>query len=170
MTFIRFPVLLLLVLSFTFLLTTGCSDGTKPEAPSGSMTSATDCKTFATKGALVPDLSADCISYNYTSGGTLTLQHINTAFNCCPDYEATITIEGSLITLTEHETGAHCNCLCVFDLTYEILFLPAGVYQIVVEQEYLYEDDEHHDFVLQLNGAISGESCITRDHYPWNNQ
>lgn len=160
-------LILVLVFSIPCLLTTGCSDETKPDEPTGSLISASDCKFMKDGDKIPPPNYSDCIAYDYALDGTLTLWHTNTALNCCPDYEATVTVDGSIITITEHEIEGACNCLCLYDLSYEILMLPIGDYRLVVEQEYLNDESIRHDMDLPLYDTPSGEWCITRAIYPW---
>ena len=131
------------------------------------------CKTFQT-GALAdiipPD--QDCIEYQYDGEGTLVLDHINAGFNCCPsNLTADISIEQSLITITEYEhfdnTGP-CYCLCLFDVDYQINNLPPGEYTIKVNEVYLEEGDELLEFTVNLPPSpYSGSFCVFRSHYPW---
>lgn len=142
----------------------GCSDSTEPNEPSGSLIDASDCKLFLK----TDDLPQDCIAYDYDGQGTLTIRHLNTAFNCCPEYSATVSIQGSTVTVAEVETMGMCDCTCLFDLEFRVTSLPSGQYRLSVSQEYLGPDDPVHTLVLDLGGAVNDEQCFTRDRYPWN--
>lgn len=112
-------------------------------------------------------LSEDCIEYEYLGDGRLLLNHLNTAFNCCPVFVAGIVVDEDTITVTEDEISGDCDCTCLFDLSYEIVNLEFGIYQVTVNQEYLYGDDEPLDFTMNLFWSPSGLHCVERDHYPW---
>ena len=60
-----------------------------------------------------------------------------------------------------------CDCLCLFDLDYEITNLPPGVYTIRVNEPYLWEGAEVLEFTVDLSAVPSGSHCVYRDHYPW---
>jgi hypothetical protein len=112
----------------------------------------------------------DCIEYQYDGEGMLLLKHVNSGFNCCPDdILAEITLVGNLITITEIEEppGGWCDCICLFDVDYQISDLPPGEYTITVNQLYLQPGDEILEFTVDLTSATSGEYCVQRDDYPW---
>ncbi len=139
--------------------------------PTGSLISHTNCKSFAPDRDSVPP-TLDCVFYEWDGGNVLSVQHVNTAFNCCPSaLYAQITFNGNIITITESEsfdTLGPCACLCLFDLEMQIVNLVPGQYTIVVNQMYLPGDAETHDFTINLTSSpTSGENCLFRDNYPW---
>ena len=137
-------------------------------APTGSLVASSGCKEWrATAGGTRTRLTQDCIEYQYLGGGHLLLNHLNTAFNCCPEFEAGIAVEGDTITVSEDEISGVCFCLCLFDLDYEIVNLEPGIYNVTVIQEYLDWTDEPLDFTMDLQSSPSGIHCVDRDHYPW---
>ncbi len=138
--------------------------------PTGTLVDHTGCKTFQKSDSTSPNL--DCVEYEYDGGSKLTLKHVNAGFNCCPgSIEADITIENSLITITESESYdslGPCACLCLFDVDMEIINLPPGEYTIKVNELNLDEGDEILDFTISLSSSpSSGSHCVGRDHYPW---
>ncbi len=135
--------------------------------PSGTIISHGECKTG--KGTLDdPSTTQDCIDWSFENG-TLSLNHINAGFNCCPVILADITVEGNLIVITEIDSldGGGCDCNCLFDVQYEISGLQAGVYQLVVEEPYRQNPDEPIDFLLDLSTTSDGRHCEGRTVYPW---
>jgi len=76
---------------------------------------------------------------------------------------------GNVITIQENESleSGGCDCLCLFDVNYQISNLPAGEYTIVVHELYLMEGDEILQFTVDLASTPSGSYCVQRDHYPW---
>jgi len=133
----------------------------------GTLVNYTDCKEFPSFDT-PPD--KDCIEYQYDGENVLLLKHVNAGFNCCPDeILAGITIENNLITIEENESliSGGCDCLCLFDVNYEIRNLLPGEYTIRVNELYLLEGDELLEFTVDLGSSPLGSYCVDRDHYPW---
>lgn len=106
----------------------------------------------------------DCINYLYDGEGTLTLRHINAKFNCCPvEITAEIEFSGNLITITEREEDQLCDCICLFDLDYEIINLGPGRYTIRVIEPYVRGEEEVLEFTVDLFSAASGSYCLERN-------
>ena len=139
--------------------------------PVGTLVDYDGCKEFNKGNALngtPPD--QDCIEYQYDGASLLLLKHVNAGFNCCPDeILADITIEDNVITIDEDESleSGGCDCLCLFDVDYQISNLPPGEYTIRVNGLYLEEGDEILQFTVDLTSSPSGSFCVYRDHYPW---
>ncbi len=151
--------------------------------PYGVLISHTDCKE---QGALLgkvldsdgmmngssnrplsPASGEDCIEYRF-SGDTLSLKHINAAFNCCPgEIEVETSVAGDTIIIAEKEKEALCDCLCLYDLKMAIYNVSASGYTIVVRELYLTEEDEPLIFTVDLAGQPEGKHCVKRNHYPW---
>ncbi len=139
-----------------------------PPDPSGQMIGNTGCKDFPESKSTPPGRE-DCIAWQYDeTEGTLALTHINAGFNCCPWLAPEITIEGDVITIDEISLEDSCYCLCLFDIEYEIVNLPAGEYRVVVI-EYLAPAGEYEqlDFRVDFTATPSGSECVWREHYPW---
>jgi hypothetical protein len=139
---------------------------------SGQITGTTGCKTFPTaKPTDYTPPDQGCMDYLYDGENVLQLKHINAGFNCCPEIHAEITIEGNTIRIREYETFEEygpCDCICLFDVDYEITGLGPGQYVIEVEELYLDPEDELLIFDIDLAAAPSGRYCVERHHYPWN--
>ena len=45
--------------------------------------------------------------------------------------------------------------------------LEPGRYRVIVDQEYLREDDEPLHFTMDILSAPAGSHCVERHHYPW---
>ena len=142
--------------------------GCEEPPPSGRMTGQQGCKVFE-KSLLETPSDRDCIEYDYDGSGTLLLKHVNAGFNCCPEMDNSIIIDGDTIIVREVETEGLCDCLCLFDLDYEIINLPAGVYMIKVVEPYFHPGEDPLEFQLNLEEAVSGSFCVRRYFYPWNN-
>jgi hypothetical protein len=137
----------------------------------GSITHTTGCKYFeASKGRKDMPTDQDCIEYRYDGGDVLSLKHVNAGFNCCPIIQASIVVNGNVITITESETFGEwgpCYCLCLFDVDYEIVGLPPGEYTIKVIELYTDEGDDPLELTVDLAATPQGSFCVYRDHYPW---
>lgn len=137
--------------------------------PAGRLVDYGGCKDF--KGAEALDGAPpdkDCIEYMYNGERVLLLKHINAGFNCCPvEILADISIEGNIITIEESEAESACDCLCLFDLDYEIKNLQPGEYTIRIIEPYTTGDDEKLEFTVDLSSSPSGSYCVDRKHYPW---
>lgn len=141
-------------------------------SPSGTMIDHSGCK--LPTDALDSLLEEDCVVYDYDGEGVLSLTHLNDLFNCCPDVLwADITIEADTITIEEWESteiSGGCDCICLFDLYYEIVNLPPGEYVIrVINSVYVnwYGNGEIIEFTIDLTTTPSGYFCIDRDYLPW---
>ncbi|MBN1447658.1 MAG: hypothetical protein JXA28_06985 [Bacteroidetes bacterium] len=182
----RTHVFSLVILCLTML--SACSEDTesvKPEsmdAPQARLLNATDCKHFgkstrentrtsegilACEGILAS--SESCIEYSYDAAKrSLLLTHVNAGFNCCPGVlSVQISVDDNIITIIEREQEAGCHCLCLYDLTMEIVNLPPGSYRIVVIEPYLHDEDLPLSFAVDVRHHPSGKSCVPRAHYPW---
>ena len=134
----------------------------------GTLTDMTGCKSMAV-GETRADTPSDedCMEYQYDGEGFLSIRHINAGFNCCPEIAPEISIEGNVITIDEIEIEGLCDCLCLFDLDYEINNLPPGVYTIHVIEPYVVEGEEPLIFIANLTSPASGQHCVDRHYYPW---
>lgn len=73
------------------------------------------------------DIWQETVSYSVIHDGFLYLNHENATFNCCPGtLGADIHVEGNSITIGEYESGGECDCICPYDLSYEIGPLKEG--------------------------------------------
>ena len=133
-------------------------------SPKGNLTNQTTCKEH---NLSTPPSNQDCIQYQYDGIQNLTLKHQNAGFNCCPEIATNITIINNTITIKEIEISGLCNCLCLFDLDYEIINLPPATYTITVEEPYILPEDQKLQFTINLANSSAGSYCIERNKYPW---
>jgi len=166
----------LLFLSLVFLIlipTSSCkeekhfSPDDAVDNPRGELIKTSDCKVFDGKHG-VSSARWDCIQYDYDiAGGVLRLKHVNAGFNCCPKMDIHIEIENDTIRIIEKEVEGLCDCLCLFDLDYEVVDLPPGEYTIAVLEPYVRKGDEKLEFTVDLAATPSGIHCVERNYYPW---
>jgi len=130
----------------------GCKDLPRHSAPSlGSRTEA-------------------CIVYSYDGASVLRLTHVNTAFNCAPDDVGgeVHVVPGQQIHIVEDEYApSPADCLCLFDVEYEIRRVWPGRYRLTVDEMYSGEGNEPFDFELDLTVPCAGDTCLPRSGYPW---
>jgi hypothetical protein len=155
-----------------FFLVGGCKKSEDTQmSPTGALLGYNGCKQFlqtAGTDPFAPSAENDCIEFSYDGESTLTLKHINAGFNCCPgDITAAIEIGSGRIIITENENEQGCDCLCLFDVQYEIINLPPGRYTIRIIGLYLDESDEPVEVDVDFRETPSGTFCFNRDHYPW---
>jgi len=141
--------------------------------PTGALLESNGCKQFLSNASgpvdeFAPGQHEDCIEYRYNGTDILVLRHINAGFNCCPGkITADIEFSGNMITITEIEAEQACDCLCLFDLDYEIINLAHGEYTIRIIEPYIDPPDQVLEFTLQLLSETSGHYCLQRNYYPW---
>jgi hypothetical protein len=114
-----------------------------------------------------PD-SLSCVLYSYDpSEQVLTLQHINSAFNCCPGkLSCKFSLKGDTIIIEESEREAACDCNCLFDLNMEISGVESRSYHIKMVEPYV-EPAECILFEIDLEEQTEDTYCVIRKMYPW---
>ena len=67
------------------------------------------------------DTIKDVFEYSCIHDGYLYVTHRDVLFGCCPDaLLGNIHVYGNHIVISESEIGDSCNCICPYDLSYEI--------------------------------------------------
>lgn len=166
--------LITLLMSLTLVLS-GCEDsGTSNNANNSNNTNNnniivdydhTGCKNGEKKAFTDWEFAGfECIYYNYDGSGNLEMSHINAIFNCCPDDDlgltGDVTVSATSIAVVESDNGGMCNCMCPYDLYYDISNLPSGNYTVSFNSF-----DETAE--LDLTGAIEGVVCVDRLNEPF---
>ena len=59
-----------------------------------------------------------------------------------------------------------CHCLCLYDFSYDVVNLPPGEYNFVIEEPYS-ETGSELTFTANLIRKPVDEVCVDRDYYPW---
>jgi hypothetical protein len=165
-----FGVMICLVLMVS---AAGCKKSSEV-TPSGTLLQFNGCKQFLANvsgqmDGYVPGPHEDCIEYQYNGTDTLVLMHINGGFNCEPgEITADIEFNGNVIIITEQESRqAAADCLCLFDIDYEIINLSPGEYTIRIIEPYVESNDQVLEVSLRLLSETSGTYCLPRTYYPW---
>lgn len=106
----------------------------------------------------------ECIEYSYKNQ-TLRINHINAAYNCCPDdIIAQIKIHATLLEIAEDDVlTTPCKCLCLYDVPHKITPLPPAVYTIAIS------GDNNISTEADLINNPEGIYCEERTGYPWTN-
>jgi hypothetical protein len=137
----------------------------------GELTAHSECMGYdeAYAKPAEPD-TLGCIIYEYDDANTLQIRHTNAVLNCCPVFAADITIHNNVITITEIDSvdavNGGCDCICPFDLDYEITDLWPGVYTIKIIEPYMNPEEDSLITTIDLWTEPSGEFCVARKHLP----
>jgi len=134
----------------------------KIDTENGKLISTTLCKEeFTTR-------EQSCVEYSYNNETkTLSLKHINAAFNCCPkDLYVEVLKDENTITIEETERSQDCTCLCLYDLDIEVYSIDYGEYTIKFKEPYI-ADEYELNFRINLNDEMIGSYCLSRNIYPW---
>ncbi len=159
------------ILDITYLISYLYKGGPEPvcvsSGPSGIMTDHSDCGGFGGAGGWTfVDDTLDCIEYAYDGESTLNIMHRNAGLNCCPFWAYDISIQDSVITIAESDSG-QCFCLCLFDINYQITDLEPGVYTIKFIEPLIQPGDDILEVTIDLISEPSGLYCVYRGQYPW---
>ena len=151
-------------LAFAFIITLGACDG-ESDNPVKEEPSPIELKNFANTGCKDNAVRTRSGEYDWTTvfeyscihDGFLYVTHKDVLFNCCPgELGATVTSEGNNIKVTEWSTEDACDCICTFDLSYEIGPLVEGVtYSLCVGGNQVAEFEFHNSMsgVWEIKGT-----------------
>lgn len=142
--------------------------GTTTSSIKGELVDHSDCKFLKhARGNEVPD-TLSCVEYHYIAeDNRLELNHINTAFNCCPGkLKCSFVTEENTILIEESETEAACDCNCLFDLEMELRGVEEKTYTIRIAEPYVNEE-EWLEKDIDLKNNPEGSFCVVRKQYPW---
>ncbi|MEW5924218.1 MAG: dockerin type I domain-containing protein [Candidatus Zixiibacteriota bacterium] len=134
----------------------------------GSIVGEPACKNMTLKSDTA--VEQDCIEYDYDGSGTLNLTHYNDMFNCCPEsLYIVVTLENNVIRLDEYESEGLCDCICIYDMEYEITGILPGVYTLIVDNISYYNEYTGGpiEFEIDLSTPTSGIFCVDRPYLPW---
>jgi hypothetical protein len=107
-----------------------------------------------------------CIEYHYDPGNKkLFLKHLNAIFNCCPGkiYSETNVSYDTLI-IQEFEETPGCNCICFFDIDFEVDGLEPIDFYLKISEPYCIAQ-EPLIFKLNLKSQMNGTYCVDRNLY-----
>lgn len=97
------------------------------------------------------------IEYKATADGYLSIKHVNSVFNCCPDtIKTNAAVEGNSISIVESEAGPKCDCICGYDLAYMIGPLSNGKYTLIFSRD----THEFLRFTINYNSSLRGKIIV----------
>jgi hypothetical protein len=110
-----------------------------------------------------------CVNFTYSaSTDKLVLEHINTAFNCCPGTIGwTVRVSQDSILIEERASSNDCLCECLYDLTIEIMEVEVKSYVVKFDEPNKKEWEEEIIFKIELAQKTEGSFCAKRPEYPW---
>ena len=96
----------------------------------------------------------EVFNYSCIHEGYLYVTHQNARFNCCPrSLGADVSVEDNQIKVGEYESGGDCDCICPYDLSYEIGPLVEGkTYDIYIG----YKGNELKVAEFEFHNPMSG--------------
>ncbi|MCK5741614.1 MAG: hypothetical protein KAH48_05300 [Chlorobi bacterium] len=161
-------VLIVIVAGFAM---NACDSETTEDITKAEIIRVSGCNEFvAGSGIAVETGDSASVSYVYNSKDrTLSLIHVNAAFNCCPrNVSAEFTIVDNVINIREYEVGGDCDCECLYDFDYLVKNIRPEQYQIKIFEPLLSSKDEPFDFMVDLSKSSEGRIVLDRTSYPWN--
>lgn len=143
-----------------FFFISGCKESNDlvPAVPEGRLLNYEGCKDIqhGTAGELSLQKVQECIEYEYDGVESLTINHTNATFNCCPgEIVADFEFNGNVITIVERETNPICYCLCYFDVDYHFTNIAFGAYTLRI----VCADGKTREYDIVLIAAQSGKKC-----------
>lgn len=156
-----------LISFFALIINISCNEECENHVPEfdSKLISHTGCKHLKSS---TTENNQSCVKYSFDRESyTLTLTHINTGFNCCPDsLWCTVTKDENTIIIEEFEVSQNCKCNCLYDLKIEINGIEHDTYTIKFIEPYRGEQEELI-YDIDLSENSSGSFCVTRKIYPW---
>lgn len=118
------------------------------------------CKNGTNEKAIDWNLFAgfECVVWAYDGADALELRHVNAVFNCCPGdpgMTGTVAFAEGVFTLTESDNGGMCNCVCPYDMIYQLTNVAPGAYTVVV-------NPFEGPIQIDLPEATEGWFCVDR--------
>ena len=139
-------VLFFVVVSMLTTFVVGCGNDAEPAGKADEVTvknvQSSGCKTEGVTLDKAPAARGEDVALGEgyyecfnKAGGFLFVRHVNGVFTCCSDYiDVDVLVHGNNIKLVEQSTDISCNCVCLFDVSYEIgPLVEGGNYVLNVE-------------------------------------
>ncbi len=143
-----------LMLLATLFVVTGCKEEKttfKEPFRVKKLTDSEECK----EGA--KDDEQEYVLYKTVNDYYLDMNHINTVFNCCAEeLIVTSNLSNDTIYIYENEATSECDCLCEYDLNYEVGPLEYQEYVIKIHKFNIVQAQ----FTINFNGDTEGTFYI----------
>ncbi len=108
-----------LMLLATLFVVTGCKEEKTTISPKATFKVRNLTHSECKEG--VKDDEQEHIRYKTVKEYYLDMDHINTVLNCCPmEIVVTTSLSNDTIYIYEDEIQPMCNCICKYDLNYEV--------------------------------------------------
>jgi len=109
-----------------------------------------------------------CVNYVYNeSNHKVTMNHFNAGFNCgVQNITFEVSEDNDTIIIHEVENGPIANCLCLFDIEFELEGVDQQKYQMKFIEPYA-DGMDQLIFEMNLTSGNEGEYCVERKEYPW---
>ena len=110
----------LLLAALLLLTMIGCTDENDNQVQTVTLKNFANsgCKDITRSGY---DDREETAEYAVLHEGYLYVNHQNAMFNCCPGtLGADILVEDDRIIIGEYESSGDCDCICPYDLSYEV--------------------------------------------------
>ena len=106
------------------------------------------------------DSYEESIEYSCKSSGRLYIKHVNAVFNCCAEeIKASTSLTNGRIIIAETEKGGTCDCICPYDLSFEVGPLKDGKYTVVIKRD----SQEYTTFVIDFDKNLSGRFVVSKE-------
>lgn len=152
-----------MALAILLLLTVGFSGCGDDENSSGQITtrsvSNSGCKLYNNANETNSiTKEAETLTITAKKCGWLHVEHKNTLFNCCSDMiSVEVLQDGNIVTVHENENDHSCNCICPFDVEFEIGTLENNTYTLVIlkggleyfRQNLTFTDDLKKTYIIE---------------------
>ena len=102
-----------------------------------------------------PGLS-ESIAYKDNGNGYLHISHTDAMFNCESNINIKASVTGAQIVVNEEETNAVANCVCPYDLSFDVGPLEEGRYTVVVK----FNGNETTRFALDYKPGAEGRVVV----------
>jgi len=147
-----------LLLTALTLVLISCDSGQDGDSAASIPVVFGECKnsleSYSAAAAEAGETFPECVIVNYDGDtGILKIEHQNAVFNCCiADLAAYASIDTGIITVTESEifeNDAACNCVCPYDISYEVPDVDTGEYTVNINN------------TIQFKINLSEQSTVT---------
>ena len=143
----------LLMLTMGFVGCSNDNEKTKDDAP-------LTLRNFVHTGCKELDGYEESVEYSCKSSGRLYIRHVNAVFNCCAEeLRANASVTDNRIIITESEKSSACDCICPYDLSFEVGPLTDGKYTVVINRD----TQEYTTFVIDFDKNLSGRFVISKE-------
>ncbi len=152
--FFKIFILLLLTIGVS-----GCGDNENAnEQITTRKVSDSGCKSY-NNAKETNSITEEAETLTFTAkSGWLYVEHKNTLFNCCSDKISVEVIQhDNIITVHVDENDHSCNCICPFDVEFEIGTLEKSTYTLIIKKDGMeffrqtvtYADDLKKTFIIE---------------------